>query len=195
MVNSKQFNSWIKKKHFKLIGYLKTPIIEGALANEGCGCEKMNSLHLCDEEAYEIQKQIAKEQQESWGCPCAGYTPKKELNEEQIKAYKAIEKATGVSLFDADGNIEDFNSCPYSYYNGSTVFGIDILRAVKAHQWRNKSQLELIEPLPLPNTLVEAIDEIDQSYETAKIKLTKIQREIDEKEQEKRLREYKESLK
>lgn len=130
---------------------------------------------------------VAKEEQKKWNCPCAGYSPK-ELTEEQIKAYKAIQKATGVELFGKDGELEDFNSCPYSFYNASSVIGVDILRASRAREWREKGQMNLVEEAPV-NTLIEAVEEINNSYETAKYKIMKDQREKENSEHEKMMRD------
>jgi hypothetical protein len=129
------------------------------LADQTCGCELIQkSYREPDPEVAEAIREAGETAARCWNCPNLGHKPSRDkLTDEQKEAFVAVSRLTGV-------NTDEFETCPRSYYNLNTEFGKDCERVINARKWRDKGQMQLIEPEPCSN-MVEAIGLVDKGVE------------------------------
>lgn len=116
-----------------------------------------------DRYAAQAYEQAGKEAQKKWGCHIGGHKHLPVLSEGQKDALEAVGKLTGADC-------SECKTCPRSdlYFtdiNGNrNELAYDIEKACKARTWRDKGQLQLINGSDPKNTLVEALDVLDEAF-------------------------------
>lgn len=166
------------------------------MAENSCGCEMVKRSALrADPIQAEIEKETGEVLIKEWNCPfvCNKPPSKENLTDSQKESFVAASNLTGISLVEPDENNPDqedflFETCPNYYYNGNTQFGNDAVRASRARKWKEDKQLNLVEDTPLPNSLVEAIEFIDNGFRKAEEKLYQIRKEKQDSEFEAAMR-------
>lgn len=155
-----------------------------------CGCEIENKARIIakDEDGLMSLLESAKQEQQKWGCPCAGFKPPKELSDEQKKTMHQIQVLTGIDLKDENGDYI-FKTCPNYSFSNSNSLGVDIVYATTAREYRDKGQLQLIDSEPT-YSLIEAMKYLDEGFHKAQAKLYEIEKEEAETKNKKILSEY-----
>lgn len=155
-----------------------------------CGCEIENKARITakDEDGLMSLLESAKQEQQKWGCPCAGFKPPKELSDAQKKTMHQIQILTGINLKDENGDYI-FKTCPNYSFSNSNSLGLDIVYATTAREYRDKGQLQIIDPEPT-YSLIEAMKYLDEGYSKAQEKLLKLEKEEAETKNKKLLNEY-----
>ena len=134
-----------------------------ALGEQSCGCALIQkAVEEPDEHAQEAMMAAGREAQQLWGCPVDGFKPLLSLSPKQQEALNAVERLTKA---DCSGCITCPNADLYPIHNGKpNQVALDIKRSIENRNWRDKGQLQLREGSEPKNTVVKAIDCLDQAF-------------------------------
>jgi hypothetical protein len=156
-----------------------------ALGEQSCGCLLIEKAQKeVDPNAKLALEMAGKEAQKSWGCHIGGFEPLTELSPAQKESLNAVS-----NLIKSDCN--DCKTCPRAdlyFYNSKgekNIIAEDIQRVVKLRTWRDKGQLHLVTGDTPSNTMVEAIDCLDEAYNIKEAYDLRQQREKWENERKK----------
>lgn len=148
-----------------------------------CGCaQQRRAEQEPDLDVKQTILQLAEESKRCWSCPNASKGPAStELPSDAQESLVAIERLTGASR-------AAFKTCPLFYLEDTAETGAALQQAIRAREFFNKGQLQLIEGDKPSLALIEAIEAIEQSVKSrTNYELTKSKEEF-EKEQERRKR-------
>ena len=185
-----KFGCWSKKNYFKFVGWINTKPLNSCMSETPCGCEieKKARITAKDEDGLLSLLESAKQEQQKWGCPCAGFKEPKEFSEEQMKTLHQIQVLTGIHLKDENGEYI-FKTCPNYSFSNTTSLGIDISFAATARKYRDKGQLQIIESDPT-YSLIEAMEYLDEGFNNAQSRLYEIEKEEAEARNKRALSQY-----
>lgn len=158
------------------------------MADEGCGCQViLDSQKTADPTSAEVKKEIGTSLAKKWNCPsvCGKEADPQNLTEEQLEAFRAIKRLTGLPIIQETETTADivFNTCPCYYFDPATKSGKDAKRVHTAMNYKKTGQLMIVEE-PL-NLMVEAIEIMENSFKVAEANIAKKRQE----EQDKKIKE------